>query len=105
MVRVGKKGVVISQGQLCEVLDQIRPNSGLECNKPQAALDKWHPVHDLDHLKWAVCDKFRDYLYYVPTFTVYTDNNPLTYLQSTARLNAMGHRWVGELGDFCSDIK
>lgn len=36
-------------------------------------------------LKWAICDKFRDYLYYAPTFTVYTDNNPLTYVLSTAR--------------------
>lgn len=51
-------------------------------------------------LKWVVCDMFRDYLYYTPTFTVYTDNNPLTYVLSTARLNAVGHRWVGELADF-----
>ncbi|KAL6481203.1 hypothetical protein MHYP_G00092830 [Metynnis hypsauchen] len=56
-------------------------------------------------LKWAICDKFRDYLYYAPTFTVYTDNNPLTYVLSTARLNAVGHRWVGELADFYFDIK
>lgn len=40
-------------------------------------------------LKWAICDKFRDYLCYAPTFTVYTDNNPLTYVLSTARLNAV----------------
>ncbi|KAK7907641.1 hypothetical protein WMY93_016253 [Mugilogobius chulae] len=56
-------------------------------------------------LKWAICDKFRDYLYYAPTFTVYTDNNPLTYVLSSARLNAVGHRWVGELADFHFDIK
>ncbi|CAI5671134.1 unnamed protein product [Oreochromis niloticus] len=56
-------------------------------------------------LKWAICDKFRDYLYYAPTFTVYTDNNPLTYILSSARLNAVGHRWVGELADFHFDIK
>lgn len=56
-------------------------------------------------LKWAICDKFRDYLYYAPTFTVYTDNNPLIYVLSTARLNAVGHRWVGELSDFHFDIK
>lgn len=56
-------------------------------------------------LKWAICNKFRDYLYYAPTFTVYTDNNPLTYVLSSARLNAMGHRWVGELADFHFDIK
>lgn len=56
-------------------------------------------------LKWAICDKFRDYLYCAPTFTVFTDNNPLTYVLSTARLNAVGHRWVGELADFHFDIK
>lgn len=56
-------------------------------------------------LKWAICDKFRDYLYYAPSFRVYTDNNPLTYVLSTARLNAVGHRWVGELADFNFDIK
>ena len=56
-------------------------------------------------LKWAICNKFRDYLYYAPTFTVYTDNNPLTYVLSTAKLNAVGHRWVGELADFNFTIK
>lgn len=56
-------------------------------------------------LKWAVCEKFRDYLYYAPHFTVYTDNNPLTYVMSTAKLNAVGHRWVGELADFRFDIR
>lgn len=56
-------------------------------------------------LKWAVCEKFRDYLFYAPHFTVYTDNNPLTYAMSTAKLNAVGHRWVGELSDFRFDVK
>lgn len=56
-------------------------------------------------LKWAICDKFRDYLYYAPTFTVFTNNNHLTYVLSTARLNTVGHRWVGELADVHFDIK
>ena len=56
-------------------------------------------------LKWAVCDHFRDYLYYAPNFVVYTDNNPLTYVLSTARLNATGHRWVAELSDFNFTIR
>ena len=37
---------------------------------------------------WAAT-KFCDYLFYPSTFTVYTDNNPLTYVLSTARLNAV----------------
>lgn len=56
-------------------------------------------------LKWAVCDKFRDYLFYAPHFVVYTDNNPLTYVMSTAKLNAVGHRWVGQLADFRFEIR
>ena len=56
-------------------------------------------------LKWSVCEQFRDYLYYAKSFTVYTDNNPLTYVLSTAKLNATGHRWVAELADFTFTIK
>ena len=37
--------------------------------------------------------------------SVYTDNNPLTYILSTAKLNAIGHRWVGKLSDFNFDIR
>lgn len=56
-------------------------------------------------LKWAITEKFRDYLYYAPFFTVYSDNNPLTYVLSTARLNATGCRWIAELADFNFTIK
>ncbi|KAI3353882.1 hypothetical protein L3Q82_005090 [Scortum barcoo] len=56
-------------------------------------------------LKWSICERFRDYLYYVPHFVVYTDNNPLTYVLTTAKLNATGHRWVGELADFNFTIR
>ena len=56
-------------------------------------------------LKWAVTEKFRDYLYYSVPFSVYTDNNPLTYVLSSARLNATGQRWVSELADFHFTIK
>ena len=56
-------------------------------------------------LKWAICDKFSDYLKYGPGFTVYTDNNPLTYVLSTAKLNAVGLRWVSELADYNFTIK
>lgn len=56
-------------------------------------------------LKWAVCEHFRDYLYYSQGFTVYTDNNPLTYILTSARLNATGYRWVAELSDFQFNIK
>ncbi|XP_068738778.1 uncharacterized protein [Montipora capricornis] len=56
-------------------------------------------------LKWAICEQFRDYLYYAPSFTVYTDNNPLTYVLSTAKLNSTGHRCVLEVANFNFEIK
>ena len=56
-------------------------------------------------LKWAITDKFRDYLFYAPSFVVFTDNNPLTYVMSSAKLNATGHRWVAELADYNLTIK
>lgn len=56
-------------------------------------------------LKWAICERFRDYLYHAQSFVVYTDNNPLTYVRITAKLNAAGHRWVSELADFCFTIR
>ena len=55
-------------------------------------------------LKWAITEKFREYLI-GSTFTVYTDNNPLTYLQSKAKLRATEQRWVAELASFNFEIK
>ena len=50
-------------------------------------------------LHWAVAVKFRDYLI-GSKFVVYTDNNPLRYVQSTARLGAQQMRWQAELAIF-----
>ena len=54
-------------------------------------------------LKWAVTEKFREYLL-GSTFTVYTDNNPLSYLK-TAKLAAIEQRWASQLASFNFDIK
>ena len=56
-------------------------------------------------LKWAITDKFRPYLFYSDGFEVYTDNNPLTYALSTAKVNSNGQRWVNELANFQFTIK
>ena len=54
-------------------------------------------------LKWAIIEKFHNFLY-GNNFTVYTDNNPLTYILTTAKLDATGHRWLASLGNFHFDI-
>ena len=39
------------------------------------------------------------------TFEVLTDNNPLTYVLTSAKLDATGHRWVAALANFNFTIK
>ena len=53
-------------------------------------------------LKWAVTEKFRDYLL-ESKFTVYTDNNPLAYIQ-TSKLGASQICWLSELALFDFNI-
>ena len=54
-----------------------------------------YPVHKLEFLclKWAITEQFHKYIY-GNTFNVYTDDNPLMYVVTTAKLDAMEHRWV-----------
>lgn len=54
-------------------------------------------------LKWAMTEKFREYLLGHKCL-VYTDNNPLSYLQS-AKLGATEQRWAAQLADFDFTIK
>ena len=60
-----------------------------------------YDAHKLEFLalKWVVTDRFHEYLYGA-TFEVFTDNNPLTYILSTTKLDAMGHRWLASLGPY-----
>ena len=60
-----------------------------------------YDVHKLEFLalKWAITDRFHEYLYGAIS-DVFTDNNPLTYILSTAKLDAMGHRWVASMGPY-----
>ena len=60
-----------------------------------------YPVNKLEFLglKWAITEQFHEYLY-GNTFDVYTDNNPLTYVLTTVKLDVMGHRWVTSLANY-----
>ena len=66
-----------------------------------AAENKYHSSKlEFLAIKWAVCEHFRDYLYYSLHFDIYTDFNPMTYLFTSAKVNATGQRWVNELSNF-----
>ena len=60
-----------------------------------------YSAHKLEFLalKWAVCEKFHEYLY------VFTDNNPLTYVLTSAKLDACGQRWVAKLANYNFSIR
>ena len=55
-------------------------------------------------LKWAVTEQFHEYLspYWKNRneFVVQTDSNPLTYIFSSANLDAAGQRWVAQLASY-----
>ena len=54
-------------------------------------------------LKWAVTEKFKDYLL-GSQFTAYTDNNPFAYVKES-KLGAAPIRWLSGLALFDFDIK
>ena len=56
-------------------------------------------------LKWAVTEKFRDYLGYADHFRAFTDNNPLVYCMETKKMTAYSSRWISELSEFNFTIK
>ena len=60
-----------------------------------------YPTYKLEFLalKWAITDRFHEYLY-GGQFDVYMDNNPLTYILTSVKLDAMGQRWVASHANY-----
>ena len=63
--------------------------------------EKNYDAHKLEFLafKWAITNRFHEYLY-GGNLEVFTDNNPLTYLQIAVKLDATGQRWVVSLANY-----
>ena len=51
-------------------------------------------------LKWAICDHFKDYLFYFPHFEVYTDFNQIAHIKASCKVNATGQHWVNQYASF-----
>ena len=64
-----------------------------------------YPAHELEFLtlKWAITGKSHEYLYGAE-FQVFTDNNPLTHILTTGKLDATGQRWVAALSNYTFSI-
>ena len=52
-----------------------------------------------------MCEEFHEYLYGSKPFEIYTDNNPLTYVLTSAKLAACGQRWVAKLANYNFTIR
>ena len=94
-----------SEQGLGAVLSQTQEN-GKECAIAYASRslnksERKYDPHKLEFLalKWAVMYRFHEYLY-GGSFDVYTNNNPLTYILTTAKLDATGQRWIAALGTY-----
>ena len=65
-----------------------------------------YPAHKREFLalKWAMTDKFHDYLV-GSKVSVVTDNNPLCYVLKNARLDATSHRWLASLSLYDFELR
>ncbi|KAJ8404642.1 hypothetical protein AAFF_G00335050 [Aldrovandia affinis] len=95
-------GAVLSQVPAGE--DKARPIAF--ASKSLSRSQAKYPAHRLEFLalKWAVCDKFSHWLK-GHKFTVWTDNNPLTYIMTKPKLDACEQRWVSKLSPYSFEIK
>ena len=100
-----KLHTVASENRLGAVLYQ-KQDDGTDCiiayaSQALSKSEKNYDAHKLKFLalKWPVIERFHEYLY-GGHFEVYMDNNLLTYFLTTARLDAMGQRWVASLANY-----
>lgn len=75
-------------------------------SKTLSASQSRYPAHRLEllALKWDVCEKFGHWLK-GRSFTVWTDNNLLTYLLIKPKLDAYEIRWVSKLASYSFELK
>ena len=90
---------------LCQTQEGVNRVIAYESHIPKPSVKNYliHKLEFLD-LKWAVSEKFHDYLYGTK-FEAITNNNPLTYKLTTAKLDETGQRWIAALSNYDFNIK
>ena len=86
---------------LYQVQDDVTSRLIAHASRTLSKSEKNYDAHKLEFLalKWTITDRFHEYLY-GGNFKVFTDNNPLTYLLTTSKLDTTGQRWVGSLANY-----
>ena len=94
-------GAVLSQKQADE---QYHPIAYASCVMNETEQRYHSNKQEFLALKWVVTEQFHEYLSPYGKnrneFVVRTDNNPLTYIFSSANLDAAGQRWVACLTSY-----
>ena len=94
-------GAVLSQKQSDE---RYHPIAYASCIMTETEQRYHSNKQEFLALKWAVTEQFHEYLSPYGKnrneFVVWTDNNPLTYIFSSANLDATGQRWVAQLASY-----
>ena len=96
-------GTILSQQQKDGSIHIIAYTSQSLCPTERSRHNYSSAKLELLALKWAVTEKFHDYLL-DSQFQVYTDNNPLAYVQES-KLGALQIQWLSELALFDFTIK
>ena len=93
----GGLGVILSQEHQGKVRPVAFASRGLRA--AERNMENYSSMKlELLAVKWAVTEKFREYLL-GNHFTILTDNNPLSHLH-TAKLGATEQRWASQLASF-----
>ena len=94
-----------SESRLGAVLYQ-KQDDGTDCviayaSQTLSKSERNYDAHKLEFfaLTWSVTERFHEYPY-GGHFEVYMDNNPLTYILTTAKLDATRQRWVASLANY-----
>ena len=85
---------------LCQIQDGVDHVIGY-ASRSLSKTEHKYPAHKQEFLalKSTVIVQFHEYLY-GNYFVVYTDNNPLTYPLTSAKLDATGHHWVAGFANY-----
>lgn len=91
--------------QVWSVDNKLHP-IGFGCTVLKGSQQKYHSSKlKFYALHWTVTKQFSKYLHYALAFTVQMDNNPLTYVLTTAKLDTVGHCWVADLASYHFTLK